>query len=210
LKPNQLELRGGRLAAKDDPARAVTLAEVMSKAHKQSVEATTPAPGTPQPAADVEDHEDYQAAQQKYAFQSFGCHFVEVHVEEPLARVRVKRVVSAMDVGRILNPKTSRSQVIGGVIMGLGMALMEGTEYDRVSGRPINASLADYAVCVNPDVGSIETHFIDIPDVHMNKLGCRGVGEIGITGVAAAVANAVYHATGKRVRDLPITPDKLL
>ena len=131
-------------------------------------------------------------------------------MDEPLARVRVTRVVSVIDNGRVINHKTSRSQVMGGVIMGIGMALMEETAYDPRTGRPVTDNLADYAVRVNADVPAIEPYFIDEPDPHINALGCRGVGEIGITGVAAAVANAVYHATGKRVRDLPIVPEKLL
>ena len=115
-----------------------------------------------------------------------------------------------MNVGRVINPKTWRSRILGGVTMGIGMALMEVTVYDSRSGRPANDNLADYPVPVNADVGSIDVHFVGEPDPVINTLGCRGIGEIGITGAAAAVANAVYHATGKRVRDLPITPDKLL
>ena len=135
---------------------------------------------------------------------------MQVVVDEPVPLVRVTRVVSVMDVGQIINPKTARSQVIGGVTMGIGAALMEETLYDPVSGRPVTNNLADYTVCVNPDIHTLETYFTDVPDMHFNELGCRGVGEIGITGVSAAVANAVYHATGKRIRELPITPDKLI
>ena len=99
---------------------------------------------------------------------------------------------------------------MGGVIMGIGQALLEETIYDRRTARPVTDNLADYAVCVNADVGSIDTRFIDEPDVHFNAMGCRGVGEIGITGLAAAICNGVYHATGKRIRNLPVTADKLL
>ena len=120
------------------------------------------------------------------------------------------RWVGAFDPGRVLNPKTARSQVFGGVTMGIGMALLEHTVYDPRTGRPVTASLADYLVPVNADVESIEVHFVDEPDFTFSTLGCRGMGEIGITGAAAAVANAVYHATGKRVRDLPITLEKLM
>jgi xanthine dehydrogenase YagR molybdenum-binding subunit len=154
--------------------------------------------------------EDYVANERKYAFQSFGAHFVEVQIDDLLPLVRVTRVVSVMDIGRVLNPRTARSQVMGGVVMGLGQVLTEDTHYDLRTGRPINDNFADYAVPVNSDVHSLEVEFIDIPDLHFNPIGCRGVGEIGITGVAAAVANAVFNATGKRIRDLPITPDKLL
>ena len=145
-----------------------------------------------------------------YAFLSFGAHFVEVRIDPDLPRVRVSRVVSVMDVGRVLNPKLATSQVRGSVIMGLGMALMEQTIPDPRTGGAINDNLADYAVPVNPDTPLMEVEFIDEPDPQMGPLGVRGVGEIGITGMAAAVANAVWHATGRRIRDLPITPEKLL
>jgi xanthine dehydrogenase YagR molybdenum-binding subunit len=215
LYSTDMTLSGGKLVSRDDPSKAISLVDLIGRSQNGSIEAQSLPPsdrkpgGKPGPKTD-KGGEDYGANRRKYEFQSFGCHFVEVRVDEPIARVRVTRVVSAMDVSRVINPKTSRSQVMGGVIMGIGMALMEGTEYDPSSGCPINASLADYPVCVNADIHAIEPHFVNFPDVHMNAMGCRGVGEIGITGTAAAVANAIYHATGKRVRDLPITPDKLL
>jgi xanthine dehydrogenase YagR molybdenum-binding subunit len=146
----------------------------------------------------------------KSSIHSFGAHFCEVRIDPLLPRVQVSRWVSVMNVGRVLNPKTARSQVLGGVTMGIGMALLEHTAYDPRTGRPVTASLADYLVPVNADVGAIDVFFVGEPDPAINALGCRGIGEIGITGAAAAVANAVYHATGQRVRDLPITPDKLL
>ncbi|RUT07343.1 hypothetical protein DSM106972_026040 [Dulcicalothrix desertica PCC 7102] len=127
-----------------------------------------------------------------------------------LGRVQVSRVVSAIDAGRILNHKTARSQIMGGVIMGMGMALMEETVVDEQTGRLVVRNLADYHVPVHADMGNIEVLFTDIPDPHISLLGARGVGEIGITGVAAAIANAIYHATGKRIRSLPITPDTLV
>ena len=129
---------------------------------------------------------------------------------DPTPRVTVNRVVTVMDIGRVLNAKTANSQLMGGVIMGIGQALMEETIYDSRTARPVTNNLADYAVCVNADIHSFTGRFLDEADPHVNALGCRGVGEIGITGIAAAIANAVYHATGKRVRDLPITVDKLL
>jgi xanthine dehydrogenase YagR molybdenum-binding subunit len=151
------------------------------------------------------------AKDQKSSIHSFGAQFCEVKVDPLLPCVQVTRWVSVMNVGRVLNPKTARSQVLGGVTMGIGMALLEHTAYDPRTGRPVTASLADYLVPVNADIGGgIDVYFVGEPDPDINSLGCRGVGEIGITGAAAAVANAVYHATGKRVRDLPITPDKLL
>ncbi|MBS0658027.1 MAG: xanthine dehydrogenase family protein molybdopterin-binding subunit [Verrucomicrobia bacterium] len=145
----------------------------------------------------------------KYSFYSYGAHFVEVKVHALTGEIRVSRIVSAMDIGRVLNAKTARSQVIGGVIGGLGMALMEESLLDPKTARIVTADLGAYHVPVNADVPPIEVFFTDKPDLNFNPLGARGVGEIGITGVAAAVANAVWHATGVRVRDLPITPEKI-
>ncbi|EDY20885.1 aldehyde oxidase and xanthine dehydrogenase molybdopterin binding [Chthoniobacter flavus Ellin428] len=146
----------------------------------------------------------------KLGFQSFGAHFCEVNVDPELLSVRVSRFVSVMDCGRVINPKTGGSQILGGVVMGIGMALEEHTVYDRQTGLPATRNLADYHVPVNADIPAIEVHFVGEPDFAFNPMGSRGMGEIGITGAAAAVANAVFHATGKRVRDLPITLDKLL
>jgi xanthine dehydrogenase YagR molybdenum-binding subunit len=123
--------------------------------------------------------------------------------------VRVARIVSAVAAGRILNPKTARSQIIGGVVWGIGMALHEETLVDHNFGRIMNPNIAEYHVPVNADVPDIEVTFVDEPDRTVNPLGVKGVGEIGIVGVAAAIANAICHATGVRVRDLPITVDKL-
>jgi len=145
-----------------------------------------------------------------HSIHSWGAQFCEVKIDPLLPRVQVTRWVSVVDVGRVLNSKLARSQVMGGMTMGIGMALMEHTVYDPRTGMPVNDNFADYAIPVNADVPPIEVDFVDSPDPVINTLGCRGIGEIGITGVAAAIANAVYHATGKRIRDLPITPDKLL
>jgi xanthine dehydrogenase YagR molybdenum-binding subunit len=143
-------------------------------------------------------------------FQSFGAQFCEVKIDPDLPLVRVSRWVSVMNCGRVVNPKTGGSQILGGIVMGIGMALEEETHYDPATGLPVTRNLADYHVPVHADINSIELHFVGEPDYAFNPVGARGMGEIGITGAAAAVANAVYHATGKRVRDLPITPDKLI
>jgi xanthine dehydrogenase YagR molybdenum-binding subunit len=146
----------------------------------------------------------------KHARNTHSAVFAEVKVDEQLGVIRVTRVVSAVAAGRILNTKTARSQIMGSVVWGIGMALQEETLVDHRFGRVMNANIAEYHVPVAADVHDIEVIFIDEPDEIINPLGIKGVGEIGIVGVAAAIANAVYHATGKRVRDLPITLDKVL
>src|SRR5262249_30849600 len=118
--------------------------------------------------------------------------------------------VGVFDVGRVINAMATRSQLIGGIVFGIGMALHEGLYYDPVHGQPVNADLASYLVPVNADIPDIDVSWIDEPDYNFNLVGCRGAGEIGITGVAAAIASAVYHATGIRVRELPIGPELLL
>jgi xanthine dehydrogenase YagR molybdenum-binding subunit len=146
----------------------------------------------------------------QYAMHAFGAVFVEVHVDADLGTVRVPRVVGAYGVGKLMNAKTGHSQLVGGVVWGIGMGLMEKTEIDGRTGRAVNANLADYHVPVNADIGAIDVSVVDEHDPYINALGAKGIGEIGIVGVAAALANAVYHATGKRIRELPITPDKLV
>jgi xanthine dehydrogenase YagR molybdenum-binding subunit len=146
----------------------------------------------------------------KYSMHSFGAQFAEVRVNPDSGEVRVTRWVGSFGVGRLLNAKTANSQLVGGIVYGIGMALMEHTVIDPNLGRVVNRDLAEYHVPVNADVPAIEVLFVDERDPHVNPLGIKGIGEIGITGVAAAIANAVYHATGKRIRNLPITLDKLL
>ena len=145
-----------------------------------------------------------------YACNTHSAVFAEVKVDEEIGVIRATRVVSAVAAGRILNTKTAHSQIMGAVVWGIGMALHEETQVDHNFGRVMNANIAEYHVPVNADVHDIEVIFVDEPDDIINPLGIKGVGEIGIVGVAAAIANAIYHATGKRVRDLPITLDKLL
>src|SRR5260221_3416426 len=145
----------------------------------------------------------YGASKPKLSSHSFGAQFVEVTWQPEIARLRVSRVVSVIDAGRILNPLAGRNQVEGAVVMGIGMALFEQTHYDHQSGAPINSNLADYVVAVNADTPAIEVHFLDFPDKEINELGARGIGEIGFAGVAAAITSAVYHGTGVRVRELP-------
>ena len=146
----------------------------------------------------------------KLSSHSFGAQFVEVTWQPEIARLRVSRVVTAVDAGRIINPRTGKNQIEGAVVMGIGMALFEHTSYDPQTGAPINSSLADYIVAVNADVPPIDVHFLDFPDKEINELGARGIGEIGLTGIAAAITAAVHHATGVRVRELPVKIEDLL
>lgn len=141
---------------------------------------------------------------------SYGAHFVEVTWEASTARLRVSRVVTIIDAGKIINPKTARNQIEGAAVMGIGMGIFEETLYDHRNGLTVNRNLADYVVPVNADVPRIDVHFLDYPDTTLNEIGARGVGEIGLAGIAAALSNAVYHATGVRVRDLPISIEDLL
>ncbi|MEO5814502.1 MAG: xanthine dehydrogenase family protein molybdopterin-binding subunit [Gemmatimonadaceae bacterium] len=147
---------------------------------------------------------------QQYSMHSFGAVFAEVRVDRDLGEIRVPRIVGAYGAGRILNAKLAHSQLVGGVVWGVGMALEEETIVDRRTGRYLNADLAEYHVPVNADIGQLDVSFVDEDDKVVNPIGVKGIGEIGITGVAAALANAVYNATGVRVRDLPITLDKVM
>ncbi|MFM6040420.1 MAG: xanthine dehydrogenase family protein molybdopterin-binding subunit [Sphaerospermopsis kisseleviana] len=146
----------------------------------------------------------------KWAFQSWGAHFCEVSVDEEIGRLQVTRWVSVMNIGQVMNAKTAASQIRGGVIMGIGHALMEECLFDPNIGYPVVYDLATYHYPTHADIPRIAVTFVGEPDLNFNRAGVRGVGEIGITGVSAAICNAVYHATGKRLRELPITPDKLI
>ena len=141
---------------------------------------------------------------------AFGAEFVEVRVHRLTREVRVPRMTGAFAAGRIINPRTARSQYMGGMIWGMASALLEATEVDEKRGRYVNDSLGEYLMAVNADVSQVDIIMVPEEDAEVNPLGVKGIGELGIVGTAAAVANAVYHATGKRVRDLPIVMDKLL
>jgi len=196
LAEEAIEARDGMLRAISDSTRAMSFAEVVRLAGGAPIEVL----GGASPGDEG----------RRFSFHSFGAHFVEVRVDEDFGRVRVCRAVGAFDCGRILNAKTARSQMFGGIIMGIGMALMEDAVRDPRAGAIVTNNFADYHIPVNADIGEIEILFVEEPDFAFNPLGARGVGEIGITGVAAAIANAVYNATGVRVRELPIVPERLL
>ena len=195
LKVHDVALADGNLADRRDARRFVSIADAMRYGAVERLEKESSA-----------DFKDDSA----HARNTHSAVFAEVKVDEELGVIRVTRIVSAVAAGRILNTKTARSQILGGVVGGIGMALHEETLIDHAFGRIMNANIAEYHVPVNADVHGIDVIFVDEPDERINPLGIKGVGEIGIVGVAAAIANAVYHATGKRVRDLPITLDKLM
>jgi xanthine dehydrogenase YagR molybdenum-binding subunit len=186
----------GQLNSEEEPAKSDSFTDILQRAGKGFIESD----GSFKPSL----------LKPSLAFQSFGAQFCEVQIDPLNPRVQVTRFVSVMNCGRVMNAKTARSQILGGVVMGIGMALEEETVLDPATGVPATRNLADYHVPVNADVPEIEVHFVGEPDLAFNPMGARGMGEIGITGTAAAVANAVFHATGRRVRDLPITLDKLL
>ncbi len=195
LKADEVRCRDAGLCKADEPGRFETYAAILARASREAitVEETAPPP----------------LETQHWSMHSWGAMFCEVRVNAVTGEPRVSRFLGAFDCGRILNAKTARSQFRGGIIMGLGLALMEEAQFDERNGRIMNPSLAEYHVPVHLDVPEIDILWNDIPDPH-TPMGARGVGEIGITGTGAAVANAIYNATGKRVRELPITLDKLL
>jgi xanthine dehydrogenase YagR molybdenum-binding subunit len=192
----EVEMLDGRLRLKSDPAKAVDVADVMRRTGTSEITETYDSTPSPERA--------------KYATLAHGAQFVEVKVDPSLGTVKVTRVIEVTACGKILNPLASHSQEIGGVVWGIGMALEEATEIDHRYGRIVTANLQHYHVPVNADIHSIETIFVEEDDTIVNPLGVKGMGELGMVGIPAAIANAVYHATGKRVRELPITPEKLL
>lgn len=192
----QVAFVDGRISLKSDPTRGETYADILKRNRMNPIEATVDSkPGD---------------ENQKYAMHAFCAHFIEVRVDEELGVLRVARVVSACGAGRIMNEKTAISQLSGGIVGGLGMALMEETVMDHRMGRFVNANFGEYHVPVNADIPSIHAFFVEERDDHVNPIGAKGIGEVSYVGIAAAVANAVFHATGKRIRRLPITLDKLM
>ena len=191
-----IDVAEGILSSKAEPGKRDPIVEVLARANRAEIAAR----------AEAKESE----ASKPYSLHSFGAQFVEVRVDEELGLVRVQRMVGAFAAGNILNVKTARSQFIGGMVWGIGMALHEHTVRDKRSGRLVTRDLADYHVPVNADVPNIDVIMVAETDPYVNNVGAKGIGEIGITGAAAAIANAVYHATGRRVRDLPVTVEKLV
>jgi xanthine dehydrogenase YagR molybdenum-binding subunit len=191
-----LEARNGRLVRKSNPAQGEAYGAILQRAKLPSIMAE----GTAKPGAERE----------QYSFYSFGAVFAKVRVDEASGSIRVAQLCAVYDVGRLMNPQTAHSQFIGGMAMGLGATLMEATHYDARNGRAVVRNLADYHVPSMADTPDIIVETLNIPDPHISELGARGIGEIGCVGTPAAITNAVFHATGKRLRSLPLTPDKLL
>ena len=190
-----LVFENGYMMLASDPSRKISYTEVLKYA------------GLPQLEI-IEKSEGYN--ENKYSSYSYSAHFVKVLVHPETGVITINKIVTAIDAGTIVNEKTARSQIIGGVIGGIGMALMEEGVIDHRYGRWVNNNFADYHVPVNKDVPHIEALFVNKPDPIVNPIGAKGIGEVSMVGFPAAVANAVYHATGKRIRDLPITPDKVI
>jgi xanthine dehydrogenase YagR molybdenum-binding subunit len=198
-EPKDLAFGEGKVRLKDsDASTAIPFEKILARASVRSATGKGKSPGS------------FGAPDRKFSQHSFGAQFAEVTWESETARLRVSRVVTVIDGGRILNPKPARNQIEGAVVMGIGMALFEATRYDAQSGAPINNNLADYILTTNADAPEIDVTFLDHPDLVINALGARGVGEIGLAGVAAAITNAVHHATGVRVRELPVRIEDLL
>jgi xanthine dehydrogenase YagR molybdenum-binding subunit len=197
-KPEELELVDGDVQVKAQPSTRLATSDVLKMANVKAV------------SGSAESQGNMGDPKAEYSFHSFGAQFVEVTWEPEIARLRVSRVVTVIDAGRMLNPLTARNQIEGAVVMGVGMAMFEATEYDQRTGATINSNLADYVMAVSADCPQIDVEFLDYPDYHLNALGARGVGEIGLAGVASAITAAVHHATGIRIRNLPVRIEDLL
>ncbi len=196
VSAQDIVMKDGRIYSRSVPSKGETLQQLVSRTDQPHVEAEANAKPGPE--------------KEEYSMYAFGAQFAEIRIDPDLGQMRVSRMVGCFGAGKILNAKTARSQLMGGMVWGIGMALLEHAVMDKRLGRWVNNNLAEYHVPVNADVPKIDAFWVDEKDEHINPLGAKGIGEIGITGATAAIANAVYHATGKRVRDLPITLDKII
>jgi xanthine dehydrogenase YagR molybdenum-binding subunit len=194
--PASVEVAGGRMASRHRPEAAETYGELLTRNRMSDAEAT--GSWTPPPLDGP------------FGMMTFGAQFAEVAVDPELGLVRVRRLLGAFAPGRVLNPLLARSQLMGGMLWGLGQALLEGNHMDPGSGRWGAGNLAEYLVTVNADAPDVTVEFVDVRDDVAGPLGAKGVGEVGQVGVAAAIANAVFHATGRRVRELPLAPELVM
>ena len=197
LKPEALKYEQGIISVADNTSTSISYIDVLKAANKPEIEV-------------VKESGRATAEAQKYAMNSFSVHFVKLHVHPVTGVIKLKQIVSAADAGKIISENTARSQMVGGAVGGIGMALTEEVFIDNRYGRYTNANFADYHVPVNADTPPMDVVFVNKADNIISPTGAKGVGEIALVGVAPAIANAVYNATGKRIRQLPITPDKLI
>ena len=220
----------GKLFLQNDPSKAETYSQILTRNKLPLIETevTTYVPAKQAGAdakkpgdtkkPDINDEsvnnrfvqQDKDIDRANISLHSFGAHFVKVLVDPLIGKVKIEKITSVMDIGKILNTKTAKSQIMGGTIFGIGMALMEETVYDPHTGRVVTRDLSNYLLPVHADMPVFDVQFTDKPDPYIGFIGARGAGEIGITGITAAIVNAVYNATGKRVREIPVTPDKLI
>jgi xanthine dehydrogenase YagR molybdenum-binding subunit len=197
VDPKSLKMTGGRVHKEGDAAESGTLFPDILKLRKLS-------------GLDGQVKTEAAPEAKQFSMHSFGAHFCEVAFDPEIARLRISRWLTVIDGGRMINLKTSRNQILGAIVMGIGMAMLEETIYDHRNGKPVNNNFADYMVPVNADIPELDCIFLDFPDTKLNEYGARGIGEIGLTGCASAVTSAVYHATGVRVRELPVRIENLL
>lgn len=196
MTADALDVKNEMVCIKTDASKNIDMVGLLKLANQEKIDLTISSAGkTPE--------------QLKFTSNSFSCHFVKVAVNSKDGNIKVLEVVTTGDAGKIISPKTARSQMLGGVVGGIGMALSEKLEIDHTTGQITNASFGDYHVPLHSQIPKTDAWFVNKPDMNMNEIGAKGIGEIALIGFAAAVANAVYNATGKRVRDLPITPEKL-
>jgi xanthine dehydrogenase YagR molybdenum-binding subunit len=197
VDPKSLKMTGGRVHKEGDRAESGTPFPDILKLRKLS-------------GLDGQVKTEAPPEAKQFSMHSFGAHFCEVAFDPEIARLRISRWLTVIDGGRMINMKTSRNQILGAIVMGVGMAMFEETIYDPRNGKPVNNNFADYIVPVNADIPELDCIFLDYPDTKLNEYGARGIGEIGLTGCASAVTSAVYHATGVRVRELPVRIENLL
>jgi xanthine dehydrogenase YagR molybdenum-binding subunit len=195
-KPEDIMIVDGQISLTSNPAVKIAISDLFKQHNVQKIEAT----------AEAKPNDN----RSKYSMYAFSMHFAEVHVHPVTGQVRVKKIVCCADAGTIVSPKTAANQMIGGATGGIGMALTEDAVIDHRFGRYVTKDFADYHVPVHADVPPIEVFFVNKPDTLVDPVGSKGLGEIAIIGVAPAIANAIFNATGKRIRELPITPDKLI
>ena len=194
--PQHVAVSGGRMYRTDDPTRGETYQDLLRRRRW--------------PSLDTQQTWTPDDADKRFSMYAYGAVFAEVGVDESLGRVRIRRIFGCYDAGRIINPRLAHSQAIGAMVMGIGMALLEGTQLDYRDGRVVNANMSDYLVPVNADVPALDAMFLPGEDTVADPIGVKGLGELVIVAVPPAIVNAVFNATGKRITDLPITLDKLL